>query len=408
MRRERIWFERSRWRWLRWPMLCVGSIAVGLLLVEFVNWLIKPPPEAQVVRFLATSSADSASAAAPAASDALMAVALTPASPAPSGPAKAASSAAETAACREPFSMQRPSASSQSRHAAAAKASRERVRSVLQSRGDESMRAVAWYLDDARNDLARLAGGSTEPTLYMLAMRSCQGRVDGNCQLVTPQGWSERDPANAVPWLWQAALAEQRGDAAAADEALRRAGQAGAARDGRHLALQAVLTSEVTREWMASYQLLHFARDVMSKEAARGASLDAFVRVPRVCGASALTRARGEVDTGRQAACVRVADVLVTQGDSLALRRAGLAIGEANGWAASRVAQVKGELDAMAAAFEPPHLEFDAPGCDAVRKALPALARMATRGEIEFASQAVKERAVVLTAVQVTASAAAR
>jgi hypothetical protein len=108
---------------------------------------------------------------------------------------------------------------------------------ALRNSDDNRARAVGLYVEnildrdvpqmtreDAQNELVQLAVGTVDPAVYALAYSKCNSGFDGQsptaaCGLLSPQGWAQRDPDNAAPWLAVAARAQQESNPAAEADA---------------------------------------------------------------------------------------------------------------------------------------------------------------------------------------------
>jgi hypothetical protein len=83
---------------------------------------------------------------------------------------------------------------------------------------------------DSRRVLVRLATSTSDPDAYALAIYSCRPWPGvssiGDCALLRNGQWARIEPDNAVPWLFVAGEAQQRGDRNAFETALNRASKA--------------------------------------------------------------------------------------------------------------------------------------------------------------------------------------
>jgi len=74
------------------------------------------------------------------------------------------------------------------------------------------------------NMLVVLAIESNDPAIYALALGICgkesMNMTAGPCQGLSVEHWAQIDPDNAIPWMWIASRANQRGDYSVVNDAL--------------------------------------------------------------------------------------------------------------------------------------------------------------------------------------------
>lgn len=195
---------------------------------------------------------------------------------------------------------------------------------------------------EAREDLARLAIGTSSPVVYALALRVCERqRAEGSCNMLSLQQWSRLDPANAVPWLATAHDASRRHEMSTVHEAMYRASLAQTVDAGETALLGAVLSG--------------LPADLSPLERSMAMN-DAFEQVIANFTLSATGQSRMLVDycsadavrnANRQQGCAALAEVMVNKGRSLFDVALGTAIGARAGWPAERVEALKREREAM-------------------------------------------------------------
>jgi hypothetical protein len=195
---------------------------------------------------------------------------------------------------------------------------------------------------EAREDLARLAIGTSSPVIYALALRVCERqRNEGSCGMLSLQQWSRLDPANAVPWLATAFDASRRNETSTVHESMYRASQAQTVDGGDAALLGAILAglpadmSPLERSMAMNDAFEQVVLNIAGPVSAQNAMVNGY------CSAEAVRNAN------RQQSCAALAEVLVNKGRSLVDVGMGTAIGARAGWPAERVEALRREREAM-------------------------------------------------------------
>ncbi|MEO7055325.1 MAG: hypothetical protein ABI281_02320 [Caldimonas sp.] len=233
--------------------------------------------------------------------------------------------------------------------------------------------------------IAKLASSTQDPYVYATAVEACRSnRVSGadapSCQLVSVEQWTRIDPTNAVPWLHLAGEARSRKDAAGVDEAMYRVATATTSRvDGARLYGEAMsrLTAEASEFEKA--QVAGFVLAIVAEW-----QLPAYQVAVQWCAAPLLQ------DSNRWQACDGAAQTLMTHPSTLLERRIALRIGERARWPAERIARLREEDDALAAAQSDLFSSPDPLGCGAVMRTHAFWTLAAAAGEVEAARALAK------------------
>jgi hypothetical protein len=246
------------------------------------------------------------------------------------------------------------------------RATQERMWSLMQSSGDERVRAAGWLLEsrlraargadaqraDANADvsraidqLARLAAGSRDALVYRLAMEGCHSPSSGRppapaCQLLSTEQWTRLDPDNAIPWMTLAGVSRERGDASAEAEAMYRASIASTSN-----AHWGVLPRVVSQALPADLPTLGKTIAVHDAWAMQGV-----VALPLLAGARAASQfcsSEALRDSNRRQTCELLANVLVDKGKTAVDVNIGLSVRERLGWPKERVQAMRDEQQAL-------------------------------------------------------------
>jgi hypothetical protein len=246
------------------------------------------------------------------------------------------------------------------------RATQERLWSLMQSSGDERVRAAGWLLesrlraartaDAQRSDvsadasraidkLARSAAGSRDSLVYRLAMEGCHSPSAGRppapaCQLLSAEQWTRLDPENAIPWMTLAAVAGDRGDASAVAEAMYRASIAQTSN-----ANWGVLPRIVSQALPSDLPTL--GRTIAISDAWE---MQGVVGLPLLAGARATSQycsSEALRDSNRRQTCELLANVLVDKGKTSVDVNIGLSVRERLGWPKERVQAMRDEQQAL-------------------------------------------------------------
>lgn len=225
--------------------------------------------------------------------------------------------------------------------------------------------------------LARLAVDSDDPLVYALAIDGCgtlvsRPQAGGACQLLGLEQWTRLDPDNAAPWLNQAALAQERGDAGAEAEAVYRAVQAQRV-DWQTGRLAGLLLAALPPAVSPA------VRDKIAIDAvgtAAAVNLPGGVVPQRHCSGEAL------LDANRRQVCEQLATLLVERGRSWLDIGLGRTLGERLGWPPTRLEALREETRLLQDHVIGEHLVGESPGsCTAMRRRADWALRVETIGE---------------------------
>lgn len=215
----------------------------------------------------------------------------------------------------------------------------DQVEALMQASGDERTRAAGHLLGaqargsqrlDRIDRLARLAAGSQDPAVYAMALEGCRaeaGSASGPCRLLGVAQWAHQAPDNLLPWLEQAALAQQTGDAQAQAEALRHA---------------ALATSVDAYEGLLPQLVLRAIAQGLGPPARAQAlrlawSVQTVWSLLQVGDATAACNAEALALPERQQQCQAIAKTLARNKLRLPHLGMGLAIGSSRNWSAARL-----------------------------------------------------------------------
>ncbi len=224
-----------------------------------------------------------------------------------------------------------------------------------------------------------------DPFVYAMAVQACgagdpKSKRGGQCQLITLDRWTQLDGDNFVPWVFLAAAAEARGDAAAREEALYRASIA----SGSRIAGQELLGRTLPSMPSDLSQFERFTLDFSAVGVASAWVLAPFQVVTRACSAEAVR------DANVHQVCDGLASVLADRSDTLIERAIGIGMAERLGWPTERVEAKKKERDAyyQAASLRSPS---DALDCASLQKTNADLLSRSRMGELAFTRALVAE-----------------
>lgn len=346
-------------------------------------------------------------------------------------PPAAASAAAASESCRPSPGTERPPALPPGLQAAETLRARERVAAALVGGPDELTRAVGRVVQGLghprpaptaavicegsrcpppaesaelamarklrsqaaaapRDALARQALGSQSPEVYGMAWQACRQAEDepgSSCRMLSADQWTRLEPDNAVAWLEAAAQAQQRGDAAALDEAMFRVSRAGVV-DSRAGQLADTLVKRLPAGTPPPLAL-QLVGELGELDAAWNRQR---YQLPlSYCSGARLA------DANLHQRCDEIAGALLSRGRALQELNVVMQLGERLGWAPERVEAVAVQRDALAQALahESPQVAATGDGdgtvaCNALRRKserLAELVRLGERGAARLAMQ---------------------
>jgi hypothetical protein len=254
-------------------------------------------------------------------------------------------------------------------------ATQERLWTSLQSSSDERVRAAGWLLESRQrsartaqaqradtpaarsagpdveqasrpiDELARLAAASRDPIVYRLAMEGCHSPSSGRlpapaCQMLNAEQWTRLDPDNAIPWMTFAAVARERGDAAAEAEAMYRASIAGTS-NAHWGALPRIVAQALPSD------LPTLGKTIAISDAWE---MQGVVALPLLAGAreaSQFCSSDTLRDSNRRQTCERLADVLADKGKTSVDVNIGWSLRERLGWPKDKVQAMRDEQQAL-------------------------------------------------------------
>ena len=208
--------------------------------------------------------------------------------------------------------------------------------------------------------LAQMATRSTDPEVVAYAVQACgvlggAGKRRGACQSISVEHWARVDENNVVPWLHVAQAARQRGDAAAATEALQRASQAEQLKH-RGASLVRTLLSEEPRG-LSQAQASLLLTDLIGIQAAMPLVHPGLLTSE--CSEAAIAQPQ------RREVCSRLAERMVRQPDMLVDMTAGARVGERLGWHRDRLVAIRVQAGTLSHAGLSP---LNEPSCDSMAK----------------------------------------
>jgi hypothetical protein len=228
--------------------------------------------------------------------------------------------------------------------------------------------------------LAGIAATTSDPGVYALAYGSCGpagGNFVGLCAAIDARQWTLLDPGNAMAWIALGAEAEQRGDPAAQDDAMRQAARATRSDEGTDWVLPLVLAHLPPGDGSA-LPASEIATVLIGVAAAR--AISQYQTATFYCAADRLA------DPGRRRVCAALAGVMAEHSNSLLSASIGVRIGERVGWPAERSERLSGEIFAYGTeqgALVMKLWEPDTFGCASARKRLEGLRTLSARSEME-------------------------
>jgi hypothetical protein len=203
------------------------------------------------------------------------------------------------------------------------------------------MRSKSVAAQEARDELVQLAVGSSDPSVYALAVYMCRRHTDesagGACQQISWQGWARVDPDNAVPWIAVAGLARTNNDQAAETEAFNRAAQA--RRYDSYTDSPLSFADRALPDGVSALERSYMATQVIGIEATT--AIAPYSPLSRHCSPKAVQ------DAGVKQQCNDLAENLTAHGNTLVDFAIGVLIGKQAGWPAARIEAMQQERDAM-------------------------------------------------------------
>lgn len=186
--------------------------------------------------------------------------------------------------------------------------------------------------------LVQTALASSDPWTYAtVASYACRYNTANACAALTPEGWQQRAPDDAAPWLWAAFLAQQRKDEAAVHAALDQASRRSRLSDPWGAILGPLMALPEMRALppTARMQALIGPIGVM-------ASLPGHVSVAgRHCSKLALQA------QDRRERCEALAQLFVEQAPTMMYLGVGKGMGENLGWAPERIRLVGADIHGL-------------------------------------------------------------
>ena len=183
--------------------------------------------------------------------------------------------------------------------------------------------------------LVQTALGSADPWTYgMVVSYACHYGTANACAALTPEGWQQRAPDDAAPWLWSASLAQERKDEAAVHSAIAQASRKPRLSDPWGAVLGPLLALPEVRALtpLARVELLIGSIRVM-------ASLPGQVSV----GASHCSKAALSAQDRRES-CEALARLFVEQAPTMLHLGVGRRMGERLDWPPERQRMLDGEV----------------------------------------------------------------
>lgn len=211
----------------------------------------------------------------------------------------------------------------------------------LSLKGFEKRQSTKQFDPDSLQDLVQLAVGSRDPMAYSIAYQVCARFSDPStsdtCEPISPAGWAEIDPDNAVPWLMMAGQDEQNGKSSTA--ALERASNA--VRIDSYGSSLYSRGSPLLPQNISPLQSMQLSIMMIGVEAAQAENY--LSTINRLCMKNATQ------DDTRQHACTKLAELLVDHGTTTIDLGVGQALGQQAGWPQDRIEKIKQLQYAMVA-----------------------------------------------------------
>jgi hypothetical protein len=262
---------------------------------------------------------------------------------------------------------------------------------ALRNSDDNRARAVGLYVEnlfdrdalqmtveDAQNELVQLAVGTVDPAVYALAYSKCNLGFDGQppvaaCGSLSLDGWTQRDPDNAAPWLMIAAKAWQENNSVVEAQAFAHIGTA-RTYDPYNFSLLEFAESETPQDATA-LDRWSFAIQMIGIEAARAPP---WSPLSRRCSVEALR------DPATHQQCAAVAEILSAKAETLIDQMFATSLGKRVGWPDDRVNALRLRLAAGMGAIEQavPEGHGDEWSCEVVARGNAYLAERARLGEL--------------------------
>ena len=222
---------------------------------------------------------------------------------------------------------------------------------------------VQTMTEASRDALVQIAVGAGDPAVYAIAVHACDTyenpAASTSCQQITLRTWASMDPSNAVPWLMLSGYEHARGNVAAEADAFARA-------------------SEATKVDDYTWSLFAFAKSEMPSDMTpleRWEStvdlggIEGTMAQPQYRVASTRCAAASPQDRKLYEQCNTLAETFVTKGSTLIDFSIGITLGTHSGWAATRIANLRQERDAMVEAAQQASMPPDGNewSCEGVR-----------------------------------------
>jgi len=229
----------------------------------------------------------------------------------------------------------------------------------------------------AKEGLATL-DGKFYAIAYYACNRGVEGQVTtGDCAQYSAARWAQLEPQNATPWLMLAGAAQSRKDAAARDEALRRASKA--TYSDYHIgSLFQLADHPAIRAQDSATRLAVMLRLTGLWAAFASPPLHT---ITQACAAPAMA------DAELRQMCSDLARVFTENGADLLQFSVGTSIGERAGWPPERVAALRERLDAVKLVTST--IPDDMWSCESMRKWESRVEGMLKHGELWSAERMV-------------------
>jgi len=226
----------------------------------------------------------------------------------------------------------------------------------------EASRAADLAVRPQVDEVARATYSTDRADIYALGMVACnsaQGRSTvGPCAQLSAAQWARLDPNNAIPWLFAAGEAANRGELMARDEALFRASQASFSN-----AYSPAFASLLQRKELQAQPLEVQAAFAVSIFGAEGAtSILSYQSVMQFCSQAAVA------DPNRRQTCSDLASVMSDRADGELSLMLGIRIGERVGWPASRLDVLRTRKDAYVQFVTERIASVEVNDCESLRK----------------------------------------
>lgn len=196
---------------------------------------------------------------------------------------------------------------------------------------------------DGINEIARLAGSSSDPQLYAMAFHACNSLLDnqyGYCQQISANQWAQRDPENATAWLHTITHIAQTSKGkpnAELDAAMFRLSQT----KKFDVGLSSLSHFQTSEQMQSENAFVRQNLIRLSMEIFMGESLPAYQHILSYCTSDAM------LDSNRWQICDGIANNLLGDESNLIGISIALKLAERLAWTPEKIAQRSEELDAI-------------------------------------------------------------